>query len=327
MIVATDCSGDFPTLQAAIDAAPAQSATPFVIKIGNGIYREKIKITKPNIHLKGEDPEKTILTFDDHAKKRLPDGAAMNTFNSYSIYIGAPGFRAERITFENSAGDGRIAGQALAAYLDADRIAFRHCRFLGHQDTVFNGPLPKNPTPLGINLVHPVLGLEETEYAGIIRHYLEDCFVRGDIDFIFGSATVVFNRCEIFSNSRGEAVNGYITAASTSPAYSFGYVFVDCRLSGDAGPHSVYLGRPWRDHAHVAFINCWMGEHIIPAGWHNWDKPHREQTVKYLEFGSTGPGASDQSRVSWSKILTPDDAKAYSVQNVLAGPDGWRPWR
>jgi pectinesterase len=167
----------------------------------------------------------------------------------------------------------------------------------------------------------------ETEYAGIIRHYLEDCFVRGDIDFIFGSATVVFNRCEIFSNSRGEAVNGYITAASTSPAYSFGYVFVDCRLSGDAGPHSVYLGRPWRDHAHVAFINCWMGEHIIPAGWHNWDKPHREQTVKYLEFGSTGPGASDQSRVSWSKILTPDDAKAYSVQNVLAGPDGWRPWR
>ena len=325
MIVATDGSGDFRTIREAIDSIPGDNSQPVTIRIKPGVYREKIKITQPYIRLIGESAEHTILTFDDHALRLLPNGETMNTFNSYSIYLGGHDFSAENITFQNSAGDGRIVGQAVAAYLDADRLSFKNCRFLGCQDTIFTGPLPKHPTPLGLNLIHPTLGCGEEAYTGIIRHYFENCYIRGDIDFIFGSATVVFNRCEIFSNNRNEEINGYVTAASTAPHYRFGYVFLDCRLTGDAAPGSVYLGRPWRDYAKVAFINCWLGPHIHPHGWHNWDRPDREQTVTYREYGSTGPGANDAARVKWARILTPAEAREYTVANILSYPDGWEP--
>ena len=105
-----------------------------------------------------------------------------------------------------------------------------------------------------------------------LRHYFENCYVKGDVDFIFGSATAVFNKCEIYSNDRKEEVNGYITAASTPEGVKFGYVFIDCKLTSDAEPKSVYLGRPWRDFARTVFINTWMGDHIKDEGWHNWNK-------------------------------------------------------
>jgi pectinesterase len=325
LIVAADGSGNFTTLRAALESLPAQPSCATIIKIKAGIYREKIKIDRPRITLIGADAATTIITWDDHAKRLLPDGQPMNTFNSYTLYIGAPDFTARNLTFENSAGDGREVGQALAAYVDADRAAFRNCRFLGHQDTLFTGPLPKNPTPKGLNLIHPVLGLAEAEYTGPVRQYYEDCYIEGDVDFIFGSATAFFNRCQIHSRNRGEVVNGYITAASTGPWQEHGYLFKDCRLAGAAGPASVYLGRPWRPHARVAFIACEMGAHIHPAGWHNWELPERETTVTYEEFGSFGPGANDKTRVKWAKILTPEEAERYTPEKILAGPDNWRP--
>ncbi len=325
MIVSADGSGDFNNLQAAIDAIPADNRQRVTIHIRNGVYKQKVKIDKPYITLIGESAAGTVLTFDDHAKRPFPNGETMNTFNSYTLYVGGHDFRAKNLTVENSAGSGKIKGQALAVYADADRISFKGCHFLGCQDTLFTGPLPKRPTPLGLNLIHPTLGSGEAEYAGEIRQYYEECFIRGDIDFIFGSATAVFNRCEIYSNDRGDEINGYITAGSTSPHYRFGYVFLDCRLTGDAGPGSIYLGRPWRDHAKVAFINCRMGGHIRAEGWHNWDKPHREETVTYLESGSSGPGANDAARVKWSKILSPKEAEVYTIANILSGSDGWNP--
>ena len=325
MIVAADGSGDFQTVQAAIDSVPQNNCKQVQIQVKNGVYREKIRVTSPWISLIGENPLRTLIAFDDAAKKPLPGGEPMNTFNSYTIYIGGHDFTAEGLTFENSAGDGRIVGQAVAVYADADRITFKNCRLLGHQDTLFTGPLPKNPVPKGLNLVHPALGSGDAGYTGEIRQYYRDCFIRGDIDFIFGSATAVFDHCEIFSNNRGEPVNGYITAGSTSLRQEFGYVFTDCRLTGAAGPHTVYLGRPWRDFAKAAFINCSMGEHIIPAGWDNWDLPEREKTVNYCEFGSTGPGAAQADRVKWSKQLTAEQVKKYAALNVLSGSDGWEP--
>lgn len=325
MIVASDGSGDFTRLQDALDAIPAANRERICIHLKKGIYKQKIRITKPYVHLIGEAAPETVLTYDDYAKRLLPDGGTMNTFNSYTVYIGAPDFTAENLTIENAAGSGKVVGQAVAAYVDADRAIFRKCRFLGHQDTLFTGPLPKNPAPLGLNLIHPTLGSGPAEYPGILRQYYEDCFIRGDIDFIFGSATAVFHRCEIFANDQRETVNGYITAGSTPARHRFGYVFLDCRLTGEAGPHSVYLGRPWRDYANVAFINCRMGAHIIPQAWHNWDKPDREKTVTYLESGSTGPGANNATRVKWARILTPVEAKDYTVENILGGPDQWNP--
>ncbi len=326
-IVAQDGSGDFRSVGEAIAALPAvepEHPERAIIRIKNGIYREKLRITRPCVSLIGESTAGTILTHDDCAKKPLPGGEPMNTFNSYTVYIGGPGFTAENLTFENSAGDGASVGQALAVYADADRVAFRNCRFLGHQDTLFTGPLPKHPTPKGLNLVHPALGSGEAEYLEPVRQYYEACWIQGDIDFIFGSATAVFKGCTIYVNDRNEAVNGYITAASGAAGQPFGYVFLECRIAGAAGPHTVYLGRPWRDHAKTAFIDCWMDDLIIPAGWHNWDLLYREKTVAYAEYNSQGPGANDVARVAWAHTLSGPEAQRFTLANVLAG---WDPSR
>lgn len=322
--VAADGSGDCRTIGQAIEKIPQQVPESVTIKIKNGVYKEKIGLEIPSVNFLGEDPEKTILTFDDCAKKTFPGGEPMFTFNSYSFYVSAPDFQAENITFANSAGDGNIAGQALAAYVDGDRMTFKNCRFLGCQDTLFTGPLAIDPDSANLNLTHPALAYGRA-VPPTVRQFFEDCYIEGDIDFIFGSATAVFHRCEIFSRDRGLPVNGYITAASTYPRFHHGYVFLNCRLTGNAGENSVYLGRPWRAYSKVAFIGCWMGAHIHHAGWHNWDKPEREQTVTYIEYQNDGPGASTDRRVPWMRTLTPEEAGQYTIESVLAGTDGWRP--
>lgn len=325
LTVSADGNGDFRKIQEAIDIIPLENAAPVVIRIKNGIYNEKVRIQSPYISLIGENPEKTVLTFNDFAKKLFPDGTPMNTFNSYTVYIGGRDFTAENITFENSSGMGAVVGQAIAAYVDADRAVFKNCRFLGYQDTLFTGPLPKNPTPKGLNLVYPTLGSGPNEYSGAIRQYYTDCFIKGDIDFIFGSATAVFNRCEIFSNRLPDSEPGYITAASTFPNKKYGYVMLDCKLTGDASPGSVYLGRPWRDFANVVWINCWMGAHIHPEAWHNWDLPERQKTVTYREYHSHGPGSAVTQRVNWAQQLTSEEAKEYTIPKIFFSPDGWYP--
>lgn len=320
MIVAKDGSGDFINLQDAIDSIPEGNTERTKIYIKKGIYKEKVTINKPFVTLIGESLMETILTFDDYARKLFPNGEKYNTFNSYSIFIGGDDFTAENLTFENSAGSGKIVGQALAAYIDADRVKFINCRFLGCQDTIFTGPLPPNPIERN-TFGGPREGFERR----MGRQYFEDCYIRGDVDFIFGSATAVFNRCEIFSNNRNEEVNGYITAASTPEGEKYGYVFIDCKLTSDAAPNTVYLGRPWRDYAKTVFINCWMGDHIKTEGWHNWNKPNAEINTFYAEYKSYGPGAATDKRVAWAKILSDEEAKLYSVEKVLSGKDGWTP--
>lgn len=315
MIVAADGSGDFKRVQDAIDSVSESNTEEVLIYIKNGIYKEKLSIRKPHITLIGEEVKKTVLTYDDCARKLLPNGEEIGTFGSYSVFIGGVDFTAKNITFENSAGRGENVGQALAAYVDADRACFYNCRFLGCQDTLFTGPKPANP------------GVEGNEVIKNTRQYYEGCYIEGDVDFIFGSATAVFHQCEILSLNRNRKVNGYITAASTEESESFGYVFLDCRLTGDAAPQSVYLGRPWRKYANVAFINCWMGSHIMGSGWDNWRDPEREKTVRYMEYGSHGPGGGRNERVSWSGMLTGEQADRYTVENILSGTDGWKPVR
>ncbi|MDD3225833.1 MAG: pectinesterase family protein [Clostridium sp.] len=320
MIVSKDGSGDFRTIQNAIDSIKETNANRIIIDIKPGIYKEKISIRKSNISLIGENAQSTIITFNDSANKLLPSGEKMRTFNSYSLFVDGDDFLAENITFENSAGDGRIVGQAVAAYVDADRAIFKNCRFLGCQDTLFTGPLP--PKPIEGNTFG---GPKEGKPRRNVRQYYEKCYIQGDIDFIFGSATAIFNKCEIFSNNRNEGINGYITAASTPEKNKFGYVFVDCRLTSSAKTHTVYLGRPWRDYAKTAFINCWMGEHIVPEGFYNWNKVNAEKSTEYVEYNSLGPGGIADKRVKWSKVLQAKEAKKYSITNVLSGDDHWNP--
>ncbi|PQP84280.1 pectin methylesterase [Paenibacillus sp. PCH8] len=328
--VARDGSGDFDTIQAAIDAMPDHATDKQEIRIKPGVYYEKLDIEKPKIHLVGEGAEQTVITYDDYALKKFPNGELYHTFHSYTAFIGADDFTAERLSFVNSAGPGKVAGQALAVYVDGDRAAFRGCRFIGHQDTIFTGPLPEQPMDRSF-FGGPRDGAERRK----LRQYYEDCYIEGDVDFIFGSATAVFQGCEIFAKKRvsddvateGE-VNGWITAASTPEDVPYGYVFMDCDLTSNAPAQSVYLGRPWRNHAKVCFLNCWMGAHVKQEGWHNWNKAEAEATVVYAEYNSAGPGTGHASgRVPWAKLLTEQEAAEYTRSRVLSGEDGWKPFK
>jgi pectinesterase len=315
IIVAADGSGDYNNVQEAIDSIDDSTNLRTVIYIKKGVYKQKLNITKPYVSLIGENPDNTILTYDDSAHKLLPDGSEMGTFLTYSTLITGNDFIAENITFENSAGSGKVVGQALAAYVAADRAKFVNCRFLGSQDTLFTSPVPEDPPSL----------VPKEDTSTYCRQFYKNCYIRGDVDFIFGSATAVFKECEIYSNNRNMQTNGYITAASTYKDQPFGYVFLNCRLLSDAAENSVFLGRPWREYAKTAFINCWMGPHIKAEGWHNWSKPERESTVSYEEYSNSGPGANSDDRVGWTKFLDELQAKTYTIENILSGTDGWNP--
>ncbi len=313
LIVAQDGSGNFTTVQAALNAIPLNNRTPIVVQIRKGVYTEKLTLdsTKHFVTLIGEDKANTILTYNDFSGKvTIPDGRTLTTSSSGSFYIFADDFRAENLTFQNTAGP---VGQAVAAFVTGDRVVFVNCRFLGFQDTLYTG----SPRHWG-------------------RQYYRDCYIEGTTDFIFGSATAVFDHCTIFSKAGGH----YITAASTPEGKAFGYVFLDCVLTNappaepmgsqmppaqGAPVNDVFLGRPWRPFAKTVFIKGQMGPHIKPEGWHNWSKPDAEKTTLYAEFGSSGPGAGPQSRVAWSKQLTPDQARNYTLATLLGGDDNWQP--
>ena len=293
LVVAADGSAKYKTVQEAVMAVPAGTPdSPVIIRIKPGTYKELVYVQREKrfFRLVGEDAAKTVITYDLNANLQGLDGKPIGTFRTPTVQIDADDFTAENITFENSAGP---VGQALAIRVDGDRVVFRNCRFLGWQDTIF------------IN-------------RG--RQYFEDCYIEGHVDFIFGGATAFFERCHLHALR-----DGYLTAASTPDNVPYGLVFRRGRISSAKPAVKVYLGRPWRAFSAVTFIETEMSMAIRPEGWHNWNFPEREKTVRYAEFGSTGPGANESSRVKWARRLTKDEAKKLTPEKVLAGTDGWNP--
>lgn len=292
-VVAQDGSGDFFTVQEAIDAVPDfRKKARTTILVRKGVYKEKIVIpeSKINVSLIGQDG--AVLTYDDYAQKQNRFGEEKGTSGSASCYIYAPDFHAENITFANSSGP---VGQAVACFVSADRASFKNCRFLGFQDTLYT-------------------------YGKGCRQYYEDCYIEGTVDFIFGWSTAVFNRCHIHSKR-----SGYVTAPSTDRGQKYGYLFYGCRLTADDGVKDVYLSRPWRPYAQAVFVRCDLGGHIVPAGWHNWGKKEAEKTVFYAEYENTGEGAHPKARAPFSRQLK--NLKGYEMEDVLAGNDGWNPMK
>lgn len=288
--VAADGSGDFKTVTEAVDAVPANNTDWVVVHIKPGTYKEKLRIphNKSHVIFRGDDATKTVLTYDQTARTPGPDGKPVGTTGSTSVRIDADDFVAENITFENSAGD---KGQAVALKTTGDRQAFRHCRMIGWQDTL---------------------------YADGVRNYFGDCYIEGRVDFIFGKATAVFDHCEIHSMN-----GGFVTAASTHQGTPYGYVFLHCKLTGEG--EKALLGRPWRPYAAVIFAWCEIGPHIAPAGWENWSNAQNEKTARYAEYHNTGPGADRSKRVPWAKELTDAEAKDLTVEHLLGGTDHWDP--
>lgn len=292
VVVAQDGTGQFKTIQEAVMSVPAGSAErPVVIHVKPGTYMELVYIQREKrfFRLIGEDASTTLITFNLNANMIDLDGKPIGTFRTPTAIIDADDFIAENITFENSAGP---VGQALAIRVDGDRAIFRRCRFLGWQDTIF---LNRG------------------------RQYFEDCYIAGHVDFIFGAATAFFERCHIHCLR-----SGYITAASTRQDDHYGFVFSNCKITGEADV-KTYLGRPWRDFSNVIYLKTEMSSVVRPEGWQNWNLPAREKTARYAEFSSYGPGANVKARVSWSRQLARSEGKAITLKRVLAGSDGWNP--
>lgn len=301
LTVAADGSGDYRTIQEAINAVRAYSPVPLTIYIKNGVYKEKIVVPSwvENLTIIGESRENTIITNDDYSGKYIAKGAdtmqnkaKFTTFTTYTMWVQGDDVKIRNLTIRNTAG--RV-GQAVALHVDGDRFSIENCNLLGNQDTLL------------------------TAGDGSRQYYL-NCYIEGTTDFIFGPATAVFSNCTIKSLS-----NSYITAASTPVWKKFGYVFFNCKLIAAPEATSVYLGRPWRAYARTVFIDCEMDKHIRPEGWDNWRNPENEKTAYYAEYKSKGPGGDVAKRVSWSHQLTATEAKQYTLENIFTREQGWIP--
>jgi pectinesterase len=308
---------EYPTIQMAMDhhpfagPAPGKDGRParVYIEIEPGTYHERVIVTQNHTNItflgKGKSPEDVVLTNSLNAKQ------AGGTFFTETVEINGAGFEADNLTFENSAGN---TGQAVAVANRADRSIFKHCRFLGHQDTLF------------------------ADYG---RQYYVDSYIEGGVDFIFGNATAVFDHTELHAN-----FPGYLTAQSrTAPTQTTGYVILNSRVTSsidmdapfgisdlrqgmknpDFAHGMIGLGRPWRPYSRVIYLNTELPADLNPAGWNNWNNPANEKTAYYAESNSTGPGANPSARVPWSHQLTPVEARQYLPATFLAGPDHWNP--
>ncbi len=306
LTVAKDGSGNYKTIQEAINAVRDLNSNRVVIHIKKGLYLEKIIVPtwKTNISLIGENKDSTIISCGDFAGKSVIAGVDIygkdkfTTYTSYTVLIQGNNVSMEGLTIENTAG---AVGQAVALHVEADRFAMKDCKILGKQDTLY---VTKENT----------------------RQYFLDCYIEGTTDFIFGEAIVLFRNCLIKS-----LANSYITAAATRKGQSFGFVFTGCQLSADTSVKKVYLGRPWRPYAKTVFINCNLGPHIVALGWDPWKGdamfPDKGKTTFYAEYNSKGQGASNKGagRVAWSKQLSKQDLNSYTDKLMLGGKDQWNP--
>ena len=289
IVVSRVGTGNFRTLQEAIESARAFMDYTVTIYVKNGVYKEKVIVPSwvENIDIIGEDRDKTIITYDDHANINK-----MGTFRTYTVKVEGSDITFKNLTIENNAAQ---LGQAVALHTEGDRLKFINCRILGNQDTIYTG-------------------------AKFTRLYFKDCYIDGTTDFIFGPSTALFEDCIIHSKR-----NSYVTAASTPKEAKYGYVFKHCKLTAEPGVDKVYLGRPWRPYAYTLFIECELGKHIVLAGWHNWGKQSNEETARYMEYKNTGEGANASERVAWSKQLTKKEAEAVTVDAIFRTQSNWNP--
>jgi pectin methylesterase-like acyl-CoA thioesterase len=287
--VAADGSANFKTVQAAVDAAPPTGA---VIQIRPGTYREKLTIAKPHIQLRGtgSDASQVVLSYDDSA------GTAGGTTKSASITVSGDDFYAVNLTMENTFSCTRAltqeGSQAVALKITGDRGVLRNVRFLGFQDTLYAAGKPA-------------------------RQYFVDCYIEGNVDFIFGDARAYFEDCEIHSKAHAVV---FITAQSKlHDDEKSGYVFDHCRLTSDPDAKTVFLGRPWRAYASVVFLFTEMDARIAPEGWHEWEHDGKASlpTVFYAEYKSSGPGAN-----SARKQLSDAEVKQFALTTFF---EGWNP--
>lgn len=310
-VSAADGDTAFSTIGKALEAARKYDGIKVEIHIAPGVYHERIVVNQNHISFIGADAHTTKITYSDAAQDVMPEGDKRGTFRTPSVFIDADDFYACHISFLNEAGQGDAVGQALAVYADGDCLRFENCRFEGYQDTLFTAPLPKKE-----NLPGGFKGPKEFAPRRHGRHLYKDCFISGNIDFIFGSATAYFEGCELFMRDRKDEVCGYVTAPSTYEGEPYGYVFNHCRFTGDCPKESAYLGRPWRNYAKAVVMNSEIGGHIKKEGWHDWNKRDAWDTVYFAEYRNFGEGAGNE-RAPFVRFLSDSEAAEYTREKVL----------
>lgn len=310
--------GDFASLQAAIDSAPANSAGRFLILVKNGRYASEKLIVPPdrkNITIRGESRSGTVISYCMSGSPPRADRAAMPpqmrarwesdpafAATSATLTVLGDGFRLENLTIENTAGP---RGQAQALTLLGDRLSFFDCDILGYQDTLYL-------------------------WGEGRRSYFENCLIAGRTDYIYGGGVGYFQSCEIRSYG-----GGWITAPATPDGQKYGFVFRGCRFTysqpsprrGDDG-RPVALGRPWQKYPKVAILDSEMCAEIDPRGWPDkWrmDYADSSPSLRLLEHSNTGPGADMRRRSPWAGIraMAPGEAEMYTPCRVLGG-NWWR---
>ena len=281
----------FPTVQYAMDHAPQPGpGGRLFVHIAPGVYAERVMVTanRPRTTFLGDpaDPSRVTITAGQNAK------SAGGTFFSETVDVEAPGFSADGITFQNTS---QAQGQAVAIAVRSDRAIFKHCRFLGDQDTLF---------------------------ADFGRQYYTESYIAGGVDFIFGNAAAVFDRVEIH-----ETRAGYLTAQSrTGPEESTGYVITNSRVTAeDLDGKKFFLGRPWRAYSRVVVMNTDLSPQLSPQGWSAWRTGENPAQTTYAEYGNSGAGSEPGERVAWSRQLSAKEAKQFSPATFLRGADGWNP--
>lgn len=291
IVVAQDGSGDHRTVQAAVDAARAFPYGRVDVLVRDGVYAEQVVVPSwnPRVSLVGESPGGVVITWGSHFAQ--VDRGRNSTFHTATLRVSGDDFHARNLTVVNTAGP---VGQALALFVDADRVVFEDCRFLGHQDTIYAAGEGS-------------------------RQYFDGGTVEGTTDFIFGRATTVFEGVHVRA-----LAGSYVTAASTPEGVPFGFVFLGGRLTAAPGVDSLTLGRPWRDHARTAWIGTELDAPVRAAGWDDWGRPETHATAFYAEHGTTGRGAGLDGRVPWARRLTDAEAARYAPEHIFGALA--RPW-
>lgn len=324
-VIARDGSGDFTSIQQAVDAVPAGNRAPTILLVRMDEYHEKVIVNKDNLRIVGEARDRTILTNSGCAKDLDGQGNEKGTFLSYTLLVTGNNVEIENITIRNDAGDGHKVGQAVAVYAAGDRFVMRKASIIAHQDTLFCGPVNEKvrldalPHEVQAATMVPNLGDCPLVWG---RQYYEDCLIQGDVDFIFGPYRCWFERCTLLMNARG----GMYTAANTPEQSPYGFVFHQCHLTGLCEPGKGLLGRPWRAFARTVFLDCRMDEQVSPQGFADWDA-EKPVTERYGEYGTHGARADQATRHPHQKRLTREEAAVLTIREVLGGWDGWNPQR
>lgn len=307
----------FSTLTEALDSLTKDSSERVEIRIYPGIYREKVTISHSNLHLigMGDRASDVVISNSDYAFDSMPDGSRRGTFRSYTMLVDAGDVSISNLTIENTSKDENADGQAIALYADGDRLLFENIRLIGRQDTLFTGPLPPKELQPG-GFIGP------KQFAPRINghHLYRNCYICGNVDFIFGSASAVFELCVIESLARSAASSskiGYVCAPSTPEGQKTGYVFKNCRfISRECAPSTCFLARPWRSFAKAVFLSCEIGPHICPEGFHDWNKPEAHSTILFAAHDCSCDRGAFVPTADFATSLDEEEVRFYTSREL-----------